>query len=184
MALALAGDGSSPAGEESSGTIEPLGGDQAVFDDLQTPDLSGADPNAGVSIVRDDGTGKPAVVILPDDGTKTSSDTDGGQPPTILPEPPIEGSPRASLTYQGVTYYQNPLSTPAALQLNVDDLEQVGLTTDSNTLMPGEENGLDVYRVKGGEATDVFTYVPSSTWVNPEDGQTVTSPGGWLRWSA
>ena len=73
----------------------------------------------------------------------------------------------------------------------MDDLEQVGLTTDSNTLMPGEENGLDVYRVKGGEATDVFTYVPSSTWVNPEDGQTFTSRAGGFagpprqwRWAA
>ena len=46
------------------------------------------------------------------------------------------GTPRVNLTYEGAVYYQIPLSTDDAANLNEDDLELVGATTESNLLLP------------------------------------------------
>ena len=53
------------------------------------------------------------------------------------PSPPIpHGDPRPSLTYEGAVYYRTALSTDEAANLNENDLELVGTSTESNLLLP------------------------------------------------
>ncbi len=51
--------------------------------------------------------------------------------------PPIpHGTPRVNLTYEGAVYYAKTLSDDDAANLNENDLELVGLATESNLLLP------------------------------------------------
>ena len=59
-----------------------------------------------------------------------SEDAQTGSP--IIPG----GAPRVNLTYEGAVYYQNPLSANEAANLNENDLEFMGTTTESNLLFP------------------------------------------------
>ena len=51
--------------------------------------------------------------------------------------PPIpHGTPLLNLTYEGAVYYRTALSTDEAANLNENDLELVGTSTESNLLLP------------------------------------------------
>ena len=56
---------------------------------------------------------------------------------------PVHGAPMVKLTYEGTVYYQTPLSTDEAANLNEDDLQLVGIATESNLLFPA---GSDIRR--------------------------------------
>ena len=94
------------------------------------------------------------------------------------------GSPRANLAYEGAVYYQAPLSEDDAANLNENDLELVGATTESNLLAPSGGKSLDIYPLKDGEEGYVYTFEPGQSHVNPEDGKIFESPAAWIRWAA
>ena len=101
------------------------------------------------------------------------------------------GAPLVSLTYEGTVYYQDPLSTDAAANLKEDDLELVGVTTESNLLAPGGGESLDIYRLKNDENGYVYTLEPEheqSVQDEGEDGHTITITtttieAEWVRWT-
>ena len=97
--------------------------------------------------------------------------------------PILQGSPRASLTYEGAVYYQEGLSSAEAANLE-DELELVGSTNESNTLPPGGGESLKIYRLKDDETYQVYTVTPGGSYQNEEDGSTVTIEPEWTRWSA
>ena len=93
------------------------------------------------------------------------------------------GTPRASLTYEGAAYHQNPLSTDEAAQFNKNDLELVGSTNESNTLSPGGGESLGIYRLRDGETNHVYTFASGQSFQD-EDGTTITFEAEWVRWVA
>ena len=121
------------------------------------------------------------VSTQPTDAPKTSEQI---SPPTGDTPSVISGSsPRASLTYEGGVYYQNPQGTDEAAKFNEDDLQLVGSTSESNTLSPGGGDSLTIYRLKDGEASQVYTLDAGRTFRN-EDGKTITIEAEWIRWIA
>jgi hypothetical protein len=69
-------------------------------------------------------------------------------------------------------------------EFNVDDLELVGSTDESNTGYPGATGaGLMIYRLKDGETNDVYQFIPGKDHVNPEDGQIFKGKDAWTRWT-
>ena len=111
-----------------------------------------------------------------------------GSPGENTPPVMSGGAPLVRLTYEGAIYHSDPLSTVEAANLNEDDLELVGVTTESNRLAPGSGESLDIYRLKNNEDGYVYTLEPASTYQDEgEDGQTITTitvEASWLRWSA
>ncbi len=93
------------------------------------------------------------------------------------------GTPRVSLTYEGVVYYQNALSTDDLANLKEADLEIVGVTTESNLLAPGSGKSLDIYNLKDSESNHVYTLAPGQSFQN-EDGTMITWETAWVRWAA
>ena len=81
-----------------------------------------------------------------------SSGSPGEKTPPVIPG----GAPRATLSYDGTAYYPDPLSTDEAANLDEDDLELVGSTTESNLIAPGSGKSLRIYRLKVGEAGTVY----------------------------
>ena len=94
----------------------------------------------------------------------------------------LGGAPLVSLTYEGAVYYQAPLGKEAA-NLNEDDLDLVGATTESNKLAPGGGESLKIYKLKDGEERYVYTVEPGRSFQN-EDGNTITIEAEWIRWTA
>ena len=103
----------------------------------------------------------------------------GGDTEPVIPG----GAPLASLTYGGAVYYQDALSREEAANLNENDLELVGSTSESNTLAPGSGQSLNVYRLRGDDEGSVYTLEPGQSFEN-EDGRTITIEPEWLRWTA
>ena len=121
------------------------------------------------------------VSTQPTDAPTTSQEPSapaGDTPPVIS-----GGAPRASLTYEGAVYYQNPLGTNEAAKFNEDDLELIGSTSESNTLSLGSGESLRIYRLKDGEANHVYTLDAGRTFRN-EDGKTISIEAEWIRWIA
>ena len=91
MAFNLTGGGSGTPEQGPAGAQEPAvqGGEPSLGPPLVPADDCN-DPNGSVSIIRDDGTGNPAVICLPGDDTGTS-DLEPGQEPAgqVEPLPPI-----------------------------------------------------------------------------------------------
>ena len=94
-----------------------------------------------------------------------------------------EGSPRASLTYEGLAYYQDPLRTDEAAGINENNLELVGSTMESNTLAPGTGETLNIYKLRDREDGYRYTLRPGLSFQN-EDGDTITIEAEWIRWTA
>ena len=102
------------------------------------------------------------------------------------------GAPLVSLTYEGAVYYQHRLSTDEAANLKEDDLELVGVTTESNLLAQGGGDSLDIYKLKNDEDGYVYTLEPEheqSVQDEGEDGHTITITtttieAHWVRWTA
>ena len=121
--------------------------------------------------------------------------TDGSPPP-----PAPSGSPLAALKFRDVNYVYSGsaelLSGEGAVgegavfvvdgtEINVDDLELVGSTDESNTGYPGATGaGLLIYRLKDGETNHVYEFRPGKDHVNPEDGQIFKGYDSWTRWTA
>ena len=88
VAFAVTGNGNETPQQESVGVTEPdPRGDKSTFGPLPMPTDDNLDPNAGIAIVRDDGTGKPAVVILPSGDTPACDQEPcevGSQPPVTI----------------------------------------------------------------------------------------------------
>ncbi len=103
----------------------------------------------------------------------------GGDTEPVIPG----GAPLASLTYDGAVYYQDPLSSDEAAKLNENDLEVVGSTSESNTLPPGGDETLDLYRLKDNEEGYFYTLQPGQSFEN-EDGRTIMIEPEWVRWTA
>ena len=123
-------------------------------------------------------------VIVPTQSTDTPATQQGRSSPAGDTAPPIpQGTPRASLTYEGAVYYLEALSSAEAANLNEDGLELVGSTTDSNTLPPNSGESLKIYGLKNGEAYQVYTLTPGRSFQN-EDGSTITIEPEWIRWVA
>ena len=110
------------------------------------------------------------------------------------PPPAPSGSPLAALKFHDVNYVasggaQLPSGEGAAFvidgtEINVDDLELVGSTDESNTGYPGATGaGLMIYRLKGGETNHVYEFRPGKDHVNPEDGQIFKGQDSWTRWT-
>ena len=93
------------------------------------------------------------------------------------------GAPLVELTYEGAVYYMAALSTDEAANLNENDLELVGATTESNLLAPGSGKSLDIYKLNDREEGYVYTLQPGQSHVNPEDGQIFEFPAVWMRWT-
>ena len=94
------------------------------------------------------------------------------------------GAPLVNMTYEGyegTVYRQDPLRTEEAANLDEDDFDLFGVTTESNLIAPGSGNSLDVYRLKGNEDGHLYTFEPGQSIPN-EDGTTITIDGGWVRW--
>ena len=116
------------------------------------------------------------------------SGSPGEDTPPVIPG----GAPLVRLTFEGTVYYQDPLSTDAAANLKEDDLELVGITTESNLLAPGGGESLDIYRLKNDEDGYVYTLEPEheqSVQDEGEDGHiititTTTIEPEWVRWIA
>ena len=103
--------------------------------------------------------------------------------------PPVHGTPRLNLTYEGAVYYATALSDDEPADLNENDLELVGATTESNLLLPAGSDirrfiVLNIYKLKDGEEGYVYTFTPGQSMVNPEDGQIFEFPAVWMRWAA
>ena len=58
----------------------------------------------------------------------------------------------------------------------------VGRTTEGNTACI--RDGLQVYRHKGRETNEVYTFRHGKDHVNPEDGQIFRGRDGWTYWTA
>lgn len=86
------------------------------------------------------------------------------------------------MTYEGVVYYQDPLSSAEAASFNEDELELAGTTMESNLLMPGGGENLKIYSPKDGEPFQPYTPTPGQDFQN-EDGSTITIEPEWTRWS-
>ena len=119
--------------------------------------------------------------VGPTSDTPQAQDRPGPSGSPTVDTPPVTGggTPPASLTYEGVVYYGNPLGREAA-EFNEDDLELVGSTTDSNVLAPGDS--LDVYMLKG-DTDHAYSFEPGWSFQN-EDGRTITIEPEWVRWTA
>ena len=116
--------------------------------------------------------------------------------PTAEPAPGAMGmvAPDLRLTFEGVEYtedwivgalsptgvcvHYNPLPAGTLLAqvtecmnpiINMDDMEVVGTGTDHN---PDGDASVEVYRLKAGATTDVYTFEPAQT------------PVTWSRWTA
>ena len=104
------------------------------------------------------------------------------------PPPSLHGDPGPSLTYEGTVYHQEALSSADAAKLNEDELELVGSTNESNTLPPNSGKSLKIYRLKDGDAYQVYTLAPGSSFQDEgRDGSTITTitiEPEWRRWSA
>ena len=120
----------------------------------------------------------------------------GGPAPTPTPTqtmPPVSsGSPLPSLKFDGVDYVhggyaelpsgEGTIFVIDGTEINVDDLEVVGNTSEGNT--SGILEGLVVYRLKGDGTNDVYTFIPGEDHLNPEDGQIFNGRDAWTRWKA
>ena len=112
-------------------------------------------------------------------------------PPSHGTPPPPAASPQPSLKFEGVEYVYTghaELSTKEALafvidgaEVHISDLEVVGRTTEGNT--PGIQDGLQVYRHKGRETNEIYTFRQVEDYVNPEDGQIFKGRDGWTYWT-
>ena len=87
-----------------------------------------------------------------------------GSPGENTPPAISGGAPLVSLTYEGAIYHPDPLSTVEAANLNEDELELVGVTTESNRLAPGSGESLDIYRLKKNEDGYVYTLETASSF--------------------
>ena len=105
--------------------------------------------------------------------------------------PPHAASPRPSLKFEGVEYVHAGYAEPAdgaqafvidGTEVHVDNLEVVGRTTEGNT--HGIQDGLQVYRHKGRETNEVYTFRQGEDHVNPEDGQVFKGRDEWTYWTA
>ena len=132
-------------------------------------------------------------------GQTTPVPTPSEQVPQVAENPAIShGMPEPSLAFEGVkyTYSENFYAAPdgeesvfswPGAQINADDMEAIGTTTEANTHWPGEQrlNGfLKVYRLKSEGTTDVYTFTPVEISENSEDGKTITTKASWTRWTA
>jgi hypothetical protein len=143
-----------------------------------------------------DGEGNPTIEDppLPKYEDWVSDHTIDGEGNPTIEDPPLPkedaspvvtggGAPRASLTYEGLAYYQDPLRTDEAAGINKDDLELVGATTESNILAPGGGESLNIYKLKDGEEGYLYTLEPGRSFEN-EDGTTITIEAEWIRWTS
>ena len=129
---------------------------------------------------------EPAIVGDPELDQLKEAPTAGQGPTSPAGDagPPIpHGTPRLNLTYEGVVYYAEALSDDDAANLDENDLELVGATTESNKLSPGGGESLKMYRLKDWEEGYVYTVEPGRSFQN-EDGNTITIEAEWIRWAA
>ena len=138
------------------------------------------------------------VSTQPTDAPTTSQEP-SSPPPDLThgspPPPALSGAPLAALKFRDVNYVSSggarrPSGEGADIvfygtEFNVDDLELVGSTDESNTGYPGATGaGLMIYRLKDGETNDVYTFSPGKDHVNPEDGLIFKGQDEWTRWTA
>ena len=117
--------------------------------------------------------------------------------PQLSPDTKVTGSPIPTLKFEGVPYAyaeyspvapnaeHSDLSWPRA-QINAEDMEFVGTTINANTHWTHAQRlqgFLRVYRLKGDETGDIYTFTPAESWTNPEDGETYSSSAAWTRWT-
>ena len=103
--------------------------------------------------------------------------------PAISSPAILHGTPRVNLTYEGAVYYSKALSDDDIANLDENDLELVGATTESNLLLPGSGESLNIYKLKNGEEGYLYTLEPGRSFLN-EDGTTITIAADWTRWAA
>ena len=166
------GEGHYRLGGVSPGTfqvaVHSRGGERIGFQSVVVKSGETAMLNFSASVgTEDKAQGQPGPSGSP--GKDTSPAATGG------------GTPRASLTYEGLAYYQDPLRTDEAASITKDDFELVGSTMESNTLAPGES--LNIYKLKEGEEGCLYTLEPGHSFQN-EDGATITIEAEWIRWTA
>ena len=91
-------------------------------------------------------------------------------PPPPPPPPAPSGSPLAVLKFHDVSYVASGGARQRSgegadfvfygTEFNVDDLDLVGSTDESNTGYPGATGaGLMIYRLKDGETNDVYQFI-------------------------
>ena len=90
-----------------------------------------------IGVACGSGNGGPASLKTgsPPDQEQVTAGVSVEAPADNAPQIP-HGAPLVTLTYEGAVYYQTPLSTDDAANLNVNDLELVGATSESNLLLP------------------------------------------------
>ena len=184
--------GKNPDGTYGSGPegLLRVDGEKVVYID-GVPFAAGISPE---QFTRDiiDATPGPAALeesLAPSDalsGTPLAASTR----PSHGTPPPQASSPGPSLMFEGVEYVHAGYAEPAdeaqaffidGREVYVDNLEVVGRTTEGNT--PGIRDGLQVYRDKGGETNEVYTFRQGKDHVNPEDGQIFKGRDGWTYWT-
>ncbi len=124
-------------------------------EDKQDPTEAGPASDASQAQDLPGPSGEPAPAL-----------THGSPPP-----PAPSGSPLAVLKFHDVIYVASGGARRRSgegadfvfhgTEFNVDDLELVGSTDESNTGYPGATGaGLMIYRLKDGETNDVYQFIP------------------------
>ena len=107
-----------------------------------------------------------------------------GSPPIIS-----GGAPLVGFIFEGVKYSHSGYHEVApgestafvigGIDVNVDDLAVVGTTF--GRCAGCLKDGLQVYRLRIGDANAVYTFTPGQKTVNPEDGLILTFAASWTR---
>jgi hypothetical protein len=112
-----------------------------------------------------------------EDSTAADSTDSGNESPATS-----EGLPRANLSFEGFVYNQDPLSSEEFARFDEKELNLVGSTQISNTLAPGSDDSLQIYRPEDGGTGEVYTMVLGRSFEN-EDGRTISIDDEWVRWT-